>query len=288
MVVEKEIFGMVLGKNLKEPTGLAVDRQGTLYVTDNGNDRLITFNSELVPVREVGGQGSQAGELRRPGFVTVDNNLNVFVADEGNRRLSRFDARLNFVDDFSLSNSSDPLSVGEPSGIAITEYGKVWIADRRNNRIALFNSGGAFDRFIGEFGYSGGQLNAPEKLLRDAQDNMIVSDAGNHRLVVYDGYGNFERDIVEHGDDILFQRPVAATFDKSGLLWVVDAQKATIMVLSNKGVKIFEAGPLFTGITSPVRNPSDIVFLSADQLALSDRGNNRVLIMRLIRSPQGE
>ena len=52
--------------------------------------------------------------------------------------------------------------------------------------------GPQFDRFVGEFGYAGGGLSSPSKIVIDRHGG-IWHDVGNRRIAVYDEYGNYNR-----------------------------------------------------------------------------------------------
>jgi DNA-binding beta-propeller fold protein YncE len=126
--VESEIHGPILGDALDEPTGLAVDFNGFLYVIDAGENRLIKFDSQLRPIDETGGYGTQLGLFSNPSFVTLDRDLNLLVSDESNRRIVRFNSRLEFVDEISFQDPGDALKLGYPSGLAVTDYGELWVS----------------------------------------------------------------------------------------------------------------------------------------------------------------
>ena len=278
VIAEAEIAGTILGQKLRAPSGLAVDGKGNLYVSDGGNNRIIKFDPDLVPLQDVGGYGNQPGLFDQPGFIVVDNNLNLLVGDAGNQRLCRYDSRLNYVDEISLLDDEDLLKYGYCSGIAVTDYGEVWMADRQNNRVVVFDNVGRFDRFVGEFGYSGGQLSSPEKIVYDGRSQFIVCDAGNSRVMVYDEYGNFSRRITS--DALAY--PIALAIDRQRHYWVVDSEKGRLAFLSPKGQSLFESNPMPPGTSTPLKNPSDIVILSQDRIAVADTGNNRILILRVI------
>lgn len=281
LLIEKEISGVILGKPLRRPFGLAVDARGVVYVSDAGNSRVIRFNADLTPDRDIGGYGAQEGLFDRPSFLAVDHDLSLLVSDEGNRRICRYNSQLQFVEALAFYSHEDPLKFGYPSGVALTEYGEVWTADREKNRLVVFDNVGAFDRFIGDFGYSGGQLLSPEKIVRDGKGNFIVCDAGNGRLVVYDEYGNFSHEISNNGPEY----PTAAVVDDRHL-WLLDGATGTIHYFDGRGRRVFEAGPNLAGSAQPLKEPSDMAMLIDGRVMISDSGNNRLLVCRAIYDNQ--
>lgn len=281
VVVENEIIGDVLGARLSQPFGLAVDTRGSLYCVDAGNNRVIQFNADLTPIREIGGYGTTQGLLNSPSFAVVDNGLNLLVTDEDNRRLARYDSHLTFAGNVEFYDSDDPLKFGFPSGVAVTEFGEIWIADQEQNRIAVFNHLGMFDRFVGDFGYSGGQLNSPEKITVSPQGRFLVCDAGNSRIVIYDEYGNHERNVSYDK----FDYPIALTITKKGIC-VLDGSTGRLFFFTHRWQCMFVIGPQLPGAGSSLRKPSDIAALPDGRLVISDTGGDRLLVCRIVNSEQ--
>ncbi|MEW5994149.1 MAG: NHL repeat-containing protein [Candidatus Zixiibacteriota bacterium] len=277
IVVERAISGEILGQRLRRPFGLAVDSRGAGYLVDGGNNRILKFAADLTFTEDIGGFGAAEGLFNRPTYVTIDNELNLLVADEGNRRICRYNSRLEFVETIPFSDADDPLKFGLPSGIGVSDYGELWVADRERHRLAVFNNVGSFERFMGEFGAAGGQVRSPAKIARSRHGNFLVCDAGNGRIVVYDEYGNFERDF---GRDYLAE-PVAAIAD-AARIWVLDKSSSKILLFDARGRPVFEAGPMLPGTDNAMKETSDLVFFSDDQLLISDTGNDRLLVCRVI------
>jgi DNA-binding beta-propeller fold protein YncE len=169
------------------------------------------------------------------------------------------------------------LKFGYPAGVALTGYGEVWIADRDKNRVAVFDNFGSFDHFVGDFGYPGGQLLNPEKIIVDDRDNFIVCDAGNRRLVVYDQYGNFLREVLY--ESLVYPQ---AAVSNDALLWVLDKSSGVVHCFSAAGRHLFNAGPSLVGSSRELQEPTDLAVLRGNRLLLSDSGNNRLLVCRII------
>ena len=51
VIVDDVISGQVLGNSLNNPTGLAADFNGNIYVVDAGNNRVVRFTADLKPDR---------------------------------------------------------------------------------------------------------------------------------------------------------------------------------------------------------------------------------------------
>ncbi|MFQ5499298.1 MAG: NHL repeat-containing protein [Candidatus Zixiibacteriota bacterium] len=281
LVIEREIKGEILGNVLRSPAGLATDNHTAIYVADAGNSRLLMFDLSLKPIREIGGYGSSDGLLNRPSFMVVDHGLNLWVSDDGNRRVTRFNRRLEYVDAIKFYDDDAPLKFGNPAGIALTEYGETWIADRDKNRIAVFDNVGRFDRFVGDFGYTGDQLAAPHKVLVDQGGNFAVCDAGNGRIVRYDSYGNFDSEVIS--DQLNW--PVAASIGRT-FFWVLDGRPGKVLFFDSKNLVRLAAGPTIPGSSQMLRDPTDLIVLPAGRLLVSDSGNNRLLVLRVIYQTQ--
>ena len=272
---------MCSGSDLASPRGLAVDRSGNWYLLDAGNSRLVRFATDLAPSKETGGFGSAPGFLDDPDFVTIDNDLNLLVSDVGNRRIARYNTRLEYADALGFYDDDDPLAFGEPTGVGVTGYGEVWVADFTNSRIAVFDNVGRFDRHVGGFGYRGGQLQEPGKIIRMPSERFLVCDAGNSRLVLYDQYGNYEREIKDRE----FDYPVAAALDHD-VIWVLDAGRPAVTAIDRSGHVLFLVGPTVPGAGKAMSDPHDICVLPDNRLVISDTGNNRLLVCRIVRDSQ--
>jgi tripartite motif-containing protein 71 len=68
---------------------------------------------------------------------------------------------------------------------------KLYIVDRDNNRIQVFDKNGTFLFKWGEEGEGDGQFTLPYGLDVDKEGNVWVADRGNNRIQKFDAEGNF-------------------------------------------------------------------------------------------------
>lgn len=136
------------------PTGVAIDAQGQLYVADRNNHRIrrIAFDARgSATVSTVAG-GARSGDadgpaasarFRDPMGVAVASSGEVYVADRNNHRIRaiRFDAGQATVR--TLAGSTAGFADGPtaqarfnaPYGVAVDGQGQVLVVDSMNNRI---------------------------------------------------------------------------------------------------------------------------------------------------------
>jgi DNA-binding beta-propeller fold protein YncE len=75
------------------PRGIAVGRDGLLYITDTGNKRVVVYDQRGRYVRQWGEGGSGPAQLDEPVGIAVDRGNNVYVADARNARVQVFSAQ---------------------------------------------------------------------------------------------------------------------------------------------------------------------------------------------------
>jgi sugar lactone lactonase YvrE len=182
-----------------EPSGVAVDASGNVYVADYNNYciRKITSNGVVTTLAGstpgyADGTGA-AAKFSEPSNVAVDAFGNVYVADHNNHRIRKITSNGVVT---TLAGSTPGYADGtgaaaqfdNPSGVAVDAFGNVYVADWSNNRIRKVTPTGVVTTVAGSIrGYADGtgaasQFDNPSGVAIDASGNVYVADVSNHRI----------------------------------------------------------------------------------------------------------
>ena len=194
---------------LNTPSGVVVDASGNLYIADSHNHRIREVSGGTI--KTVAGNGTAgftgdggvatAAELDLPSAVAVDASGNLYIADTNNQRIRVLKGTtISTVagnGEESLAGDGGPAisaSLDTPTGVAVDTSGRVYIADRHNQRIRVVDSTGTISTLAGSasglFGGFGGDgasaaaaaLAKPTGVWVDAAGNVWVADTGNQRI----------------------------------------------------------------------------------------------------------
>ena len=73
-----------------KPTGIRIDREDVVYVTDVYNARVSLFKCDGTHIKSFGSRGSAPGEFLAPWGIALDEHENIYVADYRNNRIQKF------------------------------------------------------------------------------------------------------------------------------------------------------------------------------------------------------
>ena len=173
------------GKGLfVEPHGLSVDKDGNVWVTDyRGKDgkgqQAIKFSPDgevLMRLGKAGVGGPGPDVLDAPTNVLVAPNGDIFVSQghapsEDNSRITKFDKNGKFIKVIGKKGSG-PGEFIEAHSLAMDSAGRLFVADRSNNRVQILDQDGNFITEWKQFGRPSGIF------IRN--DILYVSDSESH------------------------------------------------------------------------------------------------------------
>ncbi|MCR4294589.1 MAG: hypothetical protein NUW21_03585, partial [Elusimicrobia bacterium] len=112
------------------PFAVAWGPDGALYVTDEGNDRVLVFDAQGGLVASLGSEGSALGQFQSPKGAAVSALSYLYAADRANKRVQKFDPFRNAVMAFGSS-----LDLQQPTGLALDSSGFLYLTDRKTDRV---------------------------------------------------------------------------------------------------------------------------------------------------------
>ena len=129
------------------PHGLTVDHDDNVWTTDVGLHTVLKLTGTGQPLLAVGTRGVPGNDethFALPTDVAVRPDGSFYVSDGyGNARVARFDDSGRFTGEFG-ARGVGPGQFDLPHGIAVDADGRVYVADRGNARIQIFDAGGRF------------------------------------------------------------------------------------------------------------------------------------------------
>ncbi len=207
--------GAATSAELNQPTGLALDARGNLYIADSYNAVVREVNAATGVITTVAGGGTGSGSgpatseaLEMPTGVAVDSAGNLYIADEAGNIVWKVSASTGDIAPFAGGNYSaaklgdggpaTSASLTGPEGVAVDQAGNVYIADTYDNRIrkvaastgiitTVAGDGYGAGSYTGGYSGDGGpatsaELYFPWSVAVDGSGNLYIAD--NYNSVV--------------------------------------------------------------------------------------------------------
>jgi RHS repeat-associated protein len=254
---------------LKAPTYVA--RDGSIYVSDTGNNRVEAFNGHTGEYNSTfGTTGEGNGQFKEPTGITVDESGNIYVADSGNKRIEVFNPEgkyqskvITSATPTGLAINGDTLYVIE-GGTLIDEY-EVYFGTYR--KLSTFGNAGENQlKNAKGIAYYNKKLYVSNTKLNHINRYNVESNEGKYetRLGVESGPGNGE-----------FKEPTGISVDPAGNLWVVDTGNSRVQEITTEGKYITQFGSVGTK-EGQFTKPLGIIVPTANEPFVVDSADNRI------------
>lgn len=252
------------------PYGVAAAPNGTIYVADEGNDRVQIFGPTGVLIGTFGSAGAGPGEFEDPYYAAVSADGNeVFVADYDNMRIQVFNSLGGFLREFPTSFRPNALAqdasgnlwisdydnnllfvysptgtqlnslpldgnLDNPEGVALFPTGGGVVADNDEHRVALFDQSGAFTGAFGTLGTGPGEMAGPTGVAIAGNGTILVADTLNNRVQYFTSAGQFLGEFGTVGDGPgQFDEPIGIAVLPNGIILVTDRQNERVCLFSD-------------------------------------------------------
>ncbi len=287
---------------LNLPSGVFVDGKGYIYIADAVNHRIQLWKpGDLVGTTIAGGNGvgNAADQLNYPTGVYVDASGNMYVADQNNHRIQLFSAGstkgATVAGNGTAGNNFYQLNF--PTSVFVDAFGNVYVADAGNHRVQKWVAGARAVTTVagsakGSPGSNNVSLSNPQSVFVDANENVYVADAGNHRIMFFlkdslagtplaGGYG------AGNASNQL-NAPAGILVDAYANMYIADKGNNRIVrwkSFDSTGVTIAGNTNGSGGSTlSQLQLPTALAFSNKGALYVADSRNNRIQQFALVNS----
>ena len=270
-----------LSGQLSDAQGLAIDRQGNVYIADPNNHRVRRVNGAGVIQTVAGtgfpgfsGDGGPAAQARlnAPYGVAADPAGNVYIADLGNNRVRKVspDGVITTVVGTGQAGSAGDggtaltAQLNAPRNVAVDGFGGLYIAEFSGHRIRLVTPDGLIQTFAGT-GSSGSagegvaatsaQLSFPAGIAVDFTGTLYIADSSNQRIRrVFAG-------LMTTVALPALNTPTGVTGDGSGGIYVADSGNLRILRRTATGA-VFPIAGKFDSARDVAVDPMGNLFIA--------------------------
>ena len=239
-----------------------------LYFTDTTNGRILAFDADFKYISEFTGGGA----LTSPTSIVKDSRGKFFVVEPAKGDILAIDIGQKSVKpiDFSAVPGANPVY---PGNMAVDSKDQLYIVDKANQRILLFDSSLKFEKEI---------LVKESRGLKDVKvDEMgriYALSAIDGSICVYNDQGNLLLRFGSRGADKgKFDFPTSLAIDRKGLIYVTDQHKNQVLVFNNKGRFLYAFSQLGWR-EGRLHRPSFIYINGSDRIFIVDRANTRISV----------
>ncbi|MCR6656977.1 MAG: hypothetical protein NVV63_14475 [Opitutus sp.] len=287
------------------PSGLALDAAGNVYVADTQNHtiRRISASGAVTTLagkaREWGAKDATgaAARFNSPSSVAVDAKGNIFVADTNNHAIRKITpsgvvstvAGQLGVSGFANGNGTKAKFL-RPTDVAVTASGVLYVADSGNKVVRRISEAGAVTTYAGLAGADSGNTDGIGEAARFVEPYGVCVDA-NGVVFVADRLGSSIRKIATDRmvttlvdttglSEVAFS-PKAIAVDQTGALYV--AGGSTIRRFSSSGESTLFAGIADTpgnldgpAASATFSSPAGVAVSSAGVVYVANNGTHTV------------
>jgi len=273
------IAGAPTFRLMVRPYSVATDSHGRIIITDPGAKGVHIFDFTERKYKFIERNSKSKDAMHNPQCVAVDAQDNIYVTDSDAGEILVFEPSGKFLHSIGAIKGGEGY-FKRPTGIAVDSAAqRIYVTDTLRDKVFVLDMQGNVLQTIGSRGQGQGEFNLPTELHLDGP-NLIVVDAMNFRIQVFDRSGVFQYAIGKPGDSVgdLF-RPKAVGVDSEGHLYVVDSLWGMVQVFDRKGELLYYFGSKGTH-AGQFQLPTGLFIDHNDHVFVVDSFNRRVQVFQ--------
>lgn len=260
------------------PFGVAVDSRGRIIVTDPAIAAVHIFDPAEHKYKLIDRWDKGKDPMIEPQCVAVDEKDNIYVTDSIAGKVFVFDPKGKTRHVFGSLRGGEGF-FKRPTGIAIdNQTHQVYVTDTLRDRVYILDANGKVVRDFGKRGAEPGEFNLPTAVYVK-NGNVVVVDAMNFRLQLFDREGKFRQMIGSTGDPAGgIYRPKGVAIDSEDHIYIVESEWGLVEVFDREGQLLYRFGN-GTGFGQFLL-PAGLFIDHKDRVYLVDSYNSRVQVFQ--------
>lgn len=217
------------------PINVAVDKDGTCYVTDTKLMKVMVYDKS----GNFKGALGNGSDMKPCGIALTGDRL--YVTDITNHCLRVFNkSNEQPLLQIPRDGANEKARLFSPSNVAVGQDGRIYVSDSGGFRVQIYDAAGNYLRSIGEMGAAPGKFALPKGIGVDHQGRVYVVDAATQvvqvfddqgRLLMYFGYPEGNRSgvlylpaglAIDYENTDLFKQYVAPGYKVEFLIYVIN------------------------------------------------------------------
>ncbi len=171
-------------ESMRLPINVAVDKDGTCYVTDIARGQVLVYGKDKKLQTAMG----RPGEMKPCGIALSGDRL--YVTDMSNRCVRVYNrATKELLFNVPKNPADDKARLFGPTNVAVDQKGQICVSDSQGFVVKLYDAEGNFLRKIGELGVTPGQFALPKGVGMDREGRVYVLDAAAPVIQLFDAEG---------------------------------------------------------------------------------------------------
>ena len=259
------------GQGFKGPSGIDLNRQGDIAVTDYNGHCVFVFNKEGNFLKKIGKEGTDPGQFKYPTGVLFLNDNEILIADELNNRIQRINIQTGTVIKTFGKKGNRKGHFKTPLSICLDDTERIVVTEFYNNRVQVMSKEGEALFTIGDSGPE--KLSTPYSCI-PYKNIFLVTERDNHVIKAFDASNTFLYKFGEKGNqDGQFNSPCGMCLDSSNNLLVCD--------YFNDRVQQFSLDGRFKGKTTvPLQGPLQIITAPDGRMLVTSRKAKKIYILK--------
>jgi DNA-binding beta-propeller fold protein YncE len=257
------------------PTGVFVEGDGTLYITDEDKSRVRIYNpkiddpAEVMTYFEFGQKGSGNGEFKKPSGVFVDLQGNIYIVDTDGKNVQVFEIpevrsgkeSSQFARPHKLPITVEQVAevqdykAKEPGGLlsfTVDSNNNIYAVNAKDKQVNIYSFDNKLRTSFGKGGSDGGRFKDPQGITWSEKKLVYITDTDNNRVQMLSENGVFLKSFGKKGKEQgQFDKPRDIALDSDGNIYVADFKNDRIQVFTPEGAFVRQ----ISGRNAPIVRP---------------------------------